>query len=103
MTEFLSNTPVQYMHTHPPPPYEKYKFRTIYLFLFFTFWRWDLARLVSFILSGTPRQGVKTACSGLPGSITDKLLLESLSEETFRVETTQALSQTPLIFTHHAS
>ena len=32
-------------------------------------WRWDLARLVSFISWGTSRQGVKTASSGLPGSI----------------------------------
>jgi len=39
------------------------------LFYFWIAWRWDLARLLSFISSGTSQQGVKTACSGLPGSI----------------------------------
>jgi len=58
------------------PRYTKDKFCLLLSFVYFCVlfnfcivWRWDLARLVSFISSGTPRQGVKTASSGLPGSI----------------------------------
>jgi len=58
------------------PRYTKDKFCLLLSFVYFCVlfyfciaWRWDLARLVSFISSGTSRQGVKTACSGLPGSI----------------------------------
>jgi len=48
------------------PRYTKAKFSLLLLFVYFKFvvlssiaWRWDLARLVSFISSGTSRQGVK--------------------------------------------
>jgi len=54
------------------PRYTKDKFCLLLLFVYFCVciaWRWDLARLVSFISLGTSRQGVKTASSGLPGSI----------------------------------
>jgi len=58
------------------PRYTKDKFCLLLSFVYFCLllcfgiaWRWDLARLVSFISSGTSRQGVKTASSGLPGSI----------------------------------
>jgi len=52
------------------PRYTKDKFCLLLSFVYFCIiWRWDLARYVSFISSGTPRQGVKTASSGLPGSI----------------------------------
>ena len=55
------------------PRYTKDKFCLLlsfdYLFVSCFTWRWDLARLVRFISLGTSRQGVKTACSGLPGSI----------------------------------
>jgi len=58
------------------PRYTKDKFCLLLSFVYFCVlfyfcidWRWDLARLVSFITSGTWRQGVKPACSGLPGSI----------------------------------
>jgi len=65
-------------------------------FIFAFAWRWDLARLMSFISSGTSGQGVKTACSRLPGSIKYfDYLLDSLSEETYLVKPTRALLQTP--------
>jgi len=58
------------------PRYTKAKFCLLLLFVYFCVlfyfciaWRWDLARLVSFISWGTSHQGVKTACSGLPGRI----------------------------------
>jgi len=55
------------------PRYTKDKFCLLLLFVYFLLfgiaWHWDLARLVSFISSGTSRQEAKTACSGLPGSI----------------------------------
>jgi len=81
------------------PRYTKDKFCLLLPFVYFCLlfcfgiaWRWDLARLVSFISSGTSRQGVKTACSGLPGSIKYfDYLFFSLSEETYLVETTRAL------------
>jgi len=44
---------------------------------------------------GTPRQGVKTACTGLARSISYlNFYCDCLSEETLVVETAQALSQT---------
>jgi len=58
------------------PGYTKVKFCLLLLFVYFCVlfyfcitWRWDLAGLVSVISVGTSRQGVKTACSGLPGSM----------------------------------
>jgi len=58
------------------PRYTKDKFCLLSSFVYFCVllyfciaWRWDLARLVSFISSGISRQGVKNACSGLPRSI----------------------------------
>jgi len=43
----------------------------IYEIYFCIIWRWDLARLVGFIILGTPQQGVKTPHSGPPRSIKD--------------------------------
>ena len=58
------------------PHYTKDKFCLLLSFVDFCVmvyfciaWCWDLARLVSFISSDTSQQGVKTACTGLPGSI----------------------------------
>jgi len=76
------------------PRYIKDKF----CFIFCIFWRWDLARLVGFIILETPQQGVKTAGSRPPRSRYCFTLCDSLSEETLLVETMRALSQTPATY-----
>jgi len=58
---------------------------------------------VSFIILGTPRQGVKASSSGLPRNIRYfNFYHDSLSEETSVVETMRALSQTPAIIQYTA-
>ena len=76
----------------------KAKFCLLLLVVYFMFvvlcsiaWCSDLARLVSFISSKTSWQGVKSACTGLPGSINYSFNIQSLSEETYMVETSRAL------------
>jgi len=53
------------------------------------------------MILGTPRQGVKTTCSGLARSIRYlNFYCDSLSEETLVVKTTWALSQTWAIISY---
>jgi len=84
------------------PRYTKAKFCLLLLVVYFMFVVLcsiagcsDLARLVRFISSETSWQGVQSACTGLPGSVNYSFNIQSLSEETYMVETTRAWKQTP--------
>ena len=54
---------------YPDYTLELSKFRLLFFFCFLFFGCWDFPYILGFIISGISRQGVKTACSGLPGSI----------------------------------
>jgi len=83
------------------PCYTIDKFPFILFFAYFCVRIWLV--LVGFIILGTPRQGVKTARSGLPRRIRYcNFYCDSLSAETSVVKTTWALSQTPVIIPHTA-